>query len=216
ANVRASVTQEMVFVIATAVNRAHQAWSNDSVFLDGLKLDFFYLGSASGYRYRKVIPKLVDEPILRVNPTLAAILEAAPVRLKLDMAALRALPNHDVALTELSPRDGEALPCIKLTHQALGYTAYIALGGKPKSPPKAFVDTGGEVLHFAPKFLNGSWTPLIWFTQIALEIEEEMAARNQETATSPDRATNVRVSDPRGEGPTGPAVRIRSDERPGV
>ena len=177
-NVRASMTQEMVFVIATA-----SGWrirSEESLHVDGLKLDFFYLGKSSGYEYRRFVPEVIDEPVSQVNPALRAFAEAAPVRTRLDFASLRRLPGQDLRVTDMR-LDGAELPCVELTHRAMGYKAAIVFGPDPLARPHVFVDTGAELVRYEPEFLNGGWSPLIWFTQIALEIEKEMACNTEVT-----------------------------------
>ncbi len=172
ASVRASATQEMIFVIATLDSRARP--TRGSIHRHGLKLSFYYLGTCSGYQYVRVTPELVNEPMVTVGPALSALADADPVRARLDFANLRRLTNYDIRVSEIAARDGGApRACVCARHRAREYTVLIETGDAPLSAPSVFVETGGRVMQYTPAFLNEDTAAHIWFAPLVLAVERE-------------------------------------------
>ena len=178
-NVRASRSQEMVFVIATAASVHGADRSADSLYRDGLKLDFFHMGRSSGYEYRHFRPEVVQGAALSVPAELRRFAAADPVRAKLDLDNLRRLTAYRMTLGELPSDSHSGRPCIEMTHRARDFKTIIAFSADPDRRPEVFVDTGSQVMQFQPAYLNGSWAPgLVWFTPIVLDVEREMTGRH--------------------------------------
>jgi hypothetical protein len=165
ANVRESHSQEMVFVIATATS-AH--WGNrspESVYQEALKVDFYYMGKASAYQYRRFRPEVVQGPALSVPIELRRFAAADPIRARLDFDNLRRLTGYRMTLCEL-PVDGQrSRHCIVMTHKSNRFKAMIAFSGDPQERPDVFVERESQVVQFQPSYLNGGGTPgVVWFT----------------------------------------------------
>ncbi len=179
ANVRESHSQEMVFTIATVASTHRGNRSPDSLYHDGLKLDFYYLGKASAYQYRHFRPEVVDGAVISAAAELRGFAAADPVRTRLDFENLRRLANYHMGLVQQATSDQARRPCIVMKHKTGGFTAMIAFSADPRQRPDVFVeDNAHQVMQFQPSYLNGAWTPgLVWFTPIILDIEREMSAR---------------------------------------
>ncbi|MCG3131527.1 MAG: hypothetical protein FLDDKLPJ_02323 [Phycisphaerae bacterium] len=179
ANVRESHSQEMVFTIATVASAHRGNRSPDSLYHDGLKLDFYYLGKGSAYQYRHFRPEVVDGAVISAAAELRGFAAADPVRTRLDFENLRRLANYHMGLVQQATSDQARRPCIVMKHKTGGFTAMIAFSADPRQRPDVFVeDNAHQVMQFQPSYLNGAWTPgLVWFTPIILDIEREMSAR---------------------------------------
>lgn len=176
-NVRDSRGQEMVFIIATAASARRDVRSAKSLYRDGLKLDFFYLGRSSGYHYRSFKPEIVDGQPLQVGTQLRRFTQADPLRARLDLENLRNLTAYQMTILELAFNGQPPRPCIRMRHRSRGFKTIIAFTGDPKTRPEVYIDAGSELLRYQPEYLDGRWTDLIWFTPIVLEVEREMASR---------------------------------------
>lgn len=214
-NVLASRTREMVFCIATVASR--HAWSAaqdpTSICLEGLKLDFYYLGYASGFEYRKVLPHTADdEPALWAPPAMLGLLRRGLQRTRLDWTNLCSLPQFCVRLCEIAI-DASRKPCLELCHRTEGWKALI-LVGDASGPPQVMVERHGTMSQFRPEFLAKHWTPHIWFTEIALAVAQEMAAAVCSQQLTPDEPLMAQVSGDRKfaaeSGGVGVAVNERS------
>ena len=176
-SVRDSRSQEMVFVIATAASAHWGGRSADSICRDGLKLDFYYLGSSSGYEYRHFRPDVVQAQALAVPVRLRRFAAADPVRVKLDFDNLRRLTAYRMKVGEL-PGDGQrSRPCVEMVHKVRNFKTIIAFSADPQERPEVYVDNGSQVMQFQPAYLNGGWTGLVWFAPIVLDVEREMTGR---------------------------------------
>lgn len=184
ANVRESHSQEMVFVIATVASAHRGNRSPDSLYHDGLKLDFYYLGKASGYQYRHFRPEVVEGAALSAPAELRRFAAADPVRTRLDFENMRRLANYHMGLVQQATGDQACRPCIVMKHKTDGFTAMIAFSADPRQRPDVFVeDNAHQVMQFQPSYLNGAWTPgLVWFTPIILDIEREVRGRRSVSA----------------------------------
>lgn len=179
-NVKALATKEMVFVIATVpYGRVFQ--SADSLYRDGLKLDFYYLGKSSGYEYRKVLPEVVAMPALKAGPLLRAYVQADPARARMDLGNLRRLTGFHMRVLE-GPEAGagEGRLCIELAHRSGRYKATLVVGADPEAAPSVVIEQGQgkDLMEFRPEFLDSRWVPQVWLTPIAVAVEKEMAAPN--------------------------------------
>lgn len=190
ANVMASNTKEMVFGIAT-VMREHSRPQIDpnSFYVDGLKIDFFYLGSASRFRYVKVKPREIDEPALALPPVLVELIARNPERARFDWPSLCSLSQFKVRLTAVDDPSG-SYPCVELTHRRDGWIAMIVLGESNDAPPHVYIDHAGQLEHFDAPIVAEKWSSHIWLTEIALALDGEMKARKQQTVA----VTNPRIS----------------------
>jgi len=187
-NVRASRSQEMVFVIATAASSHWGGQSEGGLCHAGLKLNFYYLGKASGYEYRRFRPEVVEGEALSASEPLRRFIEADPVRARLDFDNLRRLTDYTMTVSELPGEDGTRRPCIEMTHKTRGFRTLIAFSGDPRKRPEVLVDTGAQMAQFQPAYLNGGWTSVVWFTPIVLDIERELTGRHS-AAAGKDTAT---------------------------
>ncbi len=196
-NVRASATQEMVFIVITETPAAWGKKSSDSLYSEGLKLDVFYMGEASGYEYSKVLPEIVDMPILTVTPSLRAFCDAAPLRTRLDFANLRRLHDYEMRLRALALGGKERL-CVELTHCTRGFSTLIVFGPNPDAKPAVLVERNGAMMEYDSPFLRDHWTPMIWFTQIALavekELEDERPKAKAAVSAAPSRSSTLAFS----------------------
>ena len=176
ASVSASATHELVFVIVTVAQSSRS--SVKSVYRDGLKFDFYYLGMSSAYRYVKIAPEIADVPVLIGGPVLEAFFDANPVRAVLDFANLHRLSHYSLQLTE-SELDGvdPARACICLTHHSRPYEILIEFAADTSSVPRIMVDLDGHLFDYEPEFLNPATAPSIWFTPLVLAVEREIESR---------------------------------------
>lgn len=178
ANVRASHSQEMVFVIATAESAYWGVRSPHGLCRHGLTLHFYYLGKSSGYEYRRFRPEVIQSTALSVPIDLRRFAAGDPIRTRLDFDNLRRLTAYRMTVGEL-PADGQhSRPCIVMTHKTKGFKAMIAFSADPRQRPEVFVENDTQMMQFQPTYLNGGWTAgLVWFTPIVLDIEREMTGR---------------------------------------
>jgi len=177
-NVRDSHSQEMVFVIATAASAHWGGRSAESLRRDGLNLNFFYLGKASGYEYRRFRPEVVQGEALAASVELRRFTEADPVRARLDFDNLRRLTAYRMTVGELPLDAQDGRLCVEMTHRTRGFRTMIAFSADPWQRPEVYVDTGSQLMQYQPAWLNGGWTGLVWFTPIVLEVEREMTNRH--------------------------------------
>lgn len=178
-NVRDSRSQEMVFLIATKASAHGGGRSATSIYHAGLKLDFFYLGKASGYEYRPFRPEIVRGEAVTASEELRRFATADHVRARLDFDNLRRLTDYRMTMAELPTSGEHNRPCIEMTHKTRGFKTLIAFSADPRQRPEVFVDDGSQLMQFQPAWLNGSWLPsLVWFTPIVLNVEREMAGRH--------------------------------------
>lgn len=177
-NVVAADGEEMVFVIMTARPCGLFAQS-DCLIERGLKLDFYYLGRASGFRYRKVVPTLSPTPPLVVGPSLRAFADADPLRVAMDLHALTRLPGLDVRILESTREShGDGRLCIDLVHRGGRYKATFLLGEHPALRPRVLVATAaGSVQEWESDLLESHWTPDAWLTPVAFALQKEMAGQ---------------------------------------
>jgi len=203
-NVRESRTREMVFVIATAASARWGSDSSDSVYRGGLKLNFFYLGKASGYEYRRFVPEIVEGQALQTPASLRRFAAVSPARARLDFENLRRLTAYRMTVSEMTGNGRQPRPCIKMHHKRLGFKTIIAFGPDPGAHPEVYVETGGEILRYQPQFLNGGWTDLIWFTPIVLEVEREITGRRGAGRANHTETTTGERSAPAGVKSSGP------------
>ncbi len=174
ANVCASRSQEMVFAIATDAS-AHRPDRLQNGFIhDGLKLDFFYLGKESGYRYAKVVPEIIDGHTLIVPTQLRQFAGAFPERALLDFDNLRRLRNYRMAILQMPNDDGDICPCIQMTHRTKGFQTIVILTGQPRQPLDVLVKIGTNITRFQASYLDGRLSDLIWFTPIILDVERQL------------------------------------------
>lgn len=205
ANVRASHTQEMVFAIATAESAHWGGRSPSSLYYQGLKFDFFYLGQASNYEYRHCEPEIVDGAALDVPLELRRFAMADSMRARLDFENLRRLAHYRMALTALPDPDGASRPCIVMRHKSKGFSALIAFSADPHKCPEVFVEVGSELREFRPAYLNGGWVGgVVWFTPIVLDIEREMSACQSNGVGSTSRPRSCERSAHAGARTSGP------------
>ena len=209
ANVRASHSQEMVFVIATNAVATWGRRLSESLIRGGIKLDFFYLGTASDYEYCRFQPDIVEGQALRIPAELLRLAKLAPVRTRLDLENLQRLTDYEMNVSEMAiGEDAEPRPCIQMRHKTQGFTTLITFGGDPQGRPEVYVENGGEVLRYEANYLAGDWARVIWFTPIVMDVEREMAARRRQvagTATTHSAATETRpaYADAKCPGPQG-------------
>jgi len=206
-NVRASHSQEMVFVIATRASAYGSSQSDESLCHAGLKLDFFYLGKASGYEYRHFRPQVVQGEPIAVSEELRRFADADPVRARLDFDNLRRLMDYRMKIGELPGDGGRGRPCVEMTHKTLRFRTLIAFSADPRQRPEVLVDDGTQLMQFQPAWLNGSWLPgLVWFTPIVLNVEREMTGR-RDADTGNDIETSASVRSAHAEGKvSGPSI----------
>ncbi len=178
ANVRASRSQEMVFLIATAESTHRGTRSPNSFYCDGLKLDFYYLGKSSDYEYRRFRPELIEGGALSVPSDLRGFAAADPIRMRLDFDNLRRLRDYRMTVNEI-PDDGvNSRTCIVMQHKTKKFRVMIAISANPLKAPDVFVERGSDMMNFKPAYLNGGWMPgLMWFAPIVLDIEREITGR---------------------------------------
>ncbi|MBI3268912.1 MAG: hypothetical protein HYZ53_07815 [Planctomycetes bacterium] len=166
-NVLASSTQEMVFAILTADFPEDAGGARrpaDCLRLDGLKVSFFYLGLASGYRYRQFVPEVV-ESVARSEDRPAAT----------ELSRVLGLPEHEARLARLSPRGQAPIPCVELVHRRTRRRILIGFPRAPGANPIAFVDTGAEMLAWESPLLSAPRGARSWFPGLLEEVERELA-----------------------------------------
>ncbi len=174
ANVCASRSQEMVFAIATVAS-AHRPERLQNGFIhDGLKLDFFYLGKKSGYRYARVLPEIIDGHALIVPAQLRHFAEAFPERALLDFDNLRRLRNYRMAILQMPNDDGDICPCIRMTHRTKRFQTIMIFTGQPRQPLDVLVKIGTNITRFQASYFDGRFSDLIWFTPIILDVERQL------------------------------------------
>jgi len=186
-NVLASHTKEMVFCIITAAAEHRWGASTDmsSIYVDGLKLDIFYLGSASNFEYSKVSVQCIAEPMLALPAMLEEMLSRRPEQARLDWLALRSLKDFSLRVLDISEHPRISSPCIELTHQSEPWKLIIMPSELSDSPPVVLVDDGGDVRQLHDDFLAEKWTPHIWLTEIAFTAAEWMASGRRAGAHAP-------------------------------
>jgi hypothetical protein len=179
ANVRASATQEMIFVIATlrsAYNGSARI-HGDNNCIAGIKLDFYYLGHTSGFRYRRIQPEQVDEPILIVPEYLRGRVREDAVAAKLDSLCLRNIPATRVHLRELvSPDGGPALPCLEIVGDDRQERLILLLGESSHDTPQVLVELDGRLEAVdMPSPVEGTDCP--WLTHLVLKARKIVSRR---------------------------------------
>jgi len=172
-NVKASTTGEMIFVIATGQSNRLQSRSAQSLYLNGLKLDFFYLGKSSNFQYQKVVPEVVDMPIMHIMSELRLFAEIDPVRARLDFSNLHRLPNYEVRITQKINDNCKQNICVELAHRK-GFKVLIFFSNDPDAKPQVEFEFCGDTLPYKPDYLKGKWAPQVWFSQIALDAEKRI------------------------------------------
>lgn len=187
ANVTASKTKEMVFCIATAV-REHSSVGRDamSCYVDGLKLDFFYMGEASRFKYEKIKPREIDEPALVIPAAMKQLLRRDSQRAYLDCASLISLEQFKVLFTQMND-----LPSVQLEHRDDNWRAMIILGESDDSPPTVFIEHGPDIEKFEAPLIVEKWTPHLWLSAIALAIDEYMSDRSSAQCSEPSIAARA-------------------------
>ncbi len=178
ANVRASRSQEMVFGIVTAGWPRRDKRSDSSIWLAGLKFDFFYLGKVSGYQYARVVPESIDGRLLAVPAALRRFAKAFPERAVLDFDNLRRLRNYRMTVSVLPTTHGVESPCIEMTHKTRNYRTLILFSDASSQSPEVLVEIDGEITRFESSYLNGQFLPVVWFTPIVLEVERALTNRH--------------------------------------
>jgi len=175
ANVLASNSQEMVFVIATGAHAHRGGEAKDSLYVDGLKLDFFYMGVDSGFEYRKVMPKIArGEAALKIDDSLKCFYDSDPVRVVLDFDNLRRLTDYSFRFTICSMGDGHSSPCVEMTHKRLEYRLLIFFGDSAFEKPDVYVDIGQEIVQYDSDYVKNTPAAHLCFTQIALAAERDV------------------------------------------
>jgi hypothetical protein len=175
ANVLASNSQEMVFVIATGAHAHRGGEAKDSLYVDGLKLDFFYMGVDSGFEYRKVMPKIArGEAALEIDDSLKRFYDSDPVRVVLDFDNLHRLPDYSYRFTICSMGDGHSSPCVEMTHRLLEYRLLIFFGDSAFEKPDVYVNIGEEIVQYDSDYVKDTPAAHLCFTQIALAAERDV------------------------------------------
>lgn len=153
ANARASASGEMVFVIATDLpdfggrlgDRFNDATPGDNRWMQvaNLRLNFFYLGKASGYRYRRIMPRLdSSEPVLEMPESLRSWSERSPLQFRLDLACLRSIPGWTLQLPEQEPT------CLVLTRREHDEQVIVFLDNYPVGLPRVYVRlSAGQIVE---------------------------------------------------------------------
>ena len=203
-NVRESWTQEMVFVIAKPASERWGSCSSDSVYRGGLKLNFFYIGKASNYEYRRFVPEIVEGKALQASVSLRQFAAFSPARARLDFENLRRLTAYKMEVFEMARDDGQHQSCIEMHHKRLKFKTLIVFSPEAGDCPEVYVETGGEIWRYQSQSLNGGWSHLIWFTPIILEIEREMTGQHGTDHTNHYETTTGKWSVPAGVKSSGP------------
>ena len=179
ANVNASATQEMVFVIATELRHhtARRGLDAMSLYSEGLKVDVFYLGFATNCQYQRVVPMIVDdEPAVPIPPLLDRLVDAFPDRFPLDWACLRSLKGWQLRIRQIH-LGGLDQDCLELSCQTAKCRIVLVMAEDVTRAPLAFVEEPEAINQFEPRFLAGGWTEHIWLTEIVLAILREKAEK---------------------------------------
>lgn len=169
-NVRASATQEMVFAIATAVETHASDNLEGAILREGLKLDFYYLGKASGYRYARIQPRIAEDGLLEIAPALRAWIVSDPTRARLELEVLRRLPGFSVSLMR---QDGAASGFL-VSRNDIAYD--VAVVFDPDSgQPSVCVRFGGDLVEYRSDVLDSPYARHAWLAGTMLEIVRDMA-----------------------------------------
>ena len=179
ANVRTSRSGEMVFVIATLARAHHRSAFESCLLAEPLKLDFFYLGEASDYEYRKFLPRIVDEPVLEVPDLLRELERDHPGRLRHELDCLRRIDGLRLRLAG-TRIDDQTVPALHVCENQGKWTAVILLDGYPKSPPRVYVEKDGSEKELHAPFLDGQWSPYVWLAAVVLFIQSAMQAEPED------------------------------------
>ena len=175
ANVLASNSQEMVFVIATDA-RAHRGGQvRGSMYVGGLKLDFFYMGVDSNSEYRAFLPTIAyGVAALEVDDSLERFHDSDPVRVVLDFDNLRRLAGYSYRFTLCPMGDGHAGPCVEMTHKRLGFKLLILFGDSAFERPEVYVQIGEKIVQYDSEYIKSTPVEHLCFTQIALAAERDV------------------------------------------
>jgi len=197
-NVKASVSQEMVFIIVTSLAAHPKEPDERCVCHDGLKFDVFYMGKSSDYEYVKIVPNVIAGNALSVVPRMDKYYKSDPTRVTLDFENLQRLARFDFQVVhnrENGPEQaGEC--CVQLAHKKLNYKILICIGDSTSEVPEVYIEAGNKYTTYCPDFLNATPPEHIWLTDLALSaargLEEKFRKRKK---TLP--ATKVLECEPR-------------------
>jgi len=179
-NVRASRTREMVFGIVTLGRYGRWMRIAESLYSLGAKIDFYYLGFASDYQYRKVQIEVSDEPMVRVPDEVRRIAESGLID-PLDWRCLRSLEGCAVGLSHVDLGEVSGT-CVRVRGE--DETQVLAFPGQGEGGrPVVFVDREGDLCQFEPAWLVEHWTPQVWLTPLVLEALRQ--ARGQREPVEP-------------------------------
>ena len=186
ANVLASNSQEMVFVIATGAHAHRGGEAKDSMYVDGLKLDFFYMGVDSGFEYRKFMPAIAQgKAVLEIDDSLKRFYDSDPVRVVLDFDNLRRLAGYSYRFITCPMGDGHASPCVEMTHKRLGYRLLILFGDSAFERPEVYVEIGDGIVQYDSDYVKNTPAAHLCFTQIAMAAERDVrTSLTQNTITN--------------------------------
>lgn len=181
-NVRASNTQEMVFVIATdqrhvrqrrldGLRRATEPPGQEDA-LRGLRLNFFYLGKASEYRYRRVAPRVAgDEPMLSFPLSLRTWHAFDPTRFVLELDVLRRIAGWSMRIVPGS--DAVSLQFVSPTRRTC---VLVRVEDYPQQPPAIFVRMpSGQTVEYDEAALHlPGWSPRTWLISLLLPLLQDL------------------------------------------
>ena len=191
-NVINSRSKEMVFVIATKEYSRHLDHSKESMYVDGLKLDFFYLGADSNYEYRHFLPSVMPGDAIEINDSLRRFFDCDVTKVILDFDNLRRLNNFSYQLLDYPMDGGCASPCVELTHKILSFKVLIFFGDSTAEKPTVYIEVGDEIMEYIPDYLKDTHAEHVWFTQIALSAEQEFGKRmKHETDISQTKSMDI-------------------------
>jgi hypothetical protein len=183
-NVRASSTREMVFVIATLQSAYREPpRSSRCICIGGIRLDFYYLGHASGFRYAKIRPELAEEPALVVPDYLRQQAECDWQATSLDWQCLQLMRGTRFSTCALRLGD-EAAPvnCVELSGD--GERLLLLLPEAPWDPPQVLVELNGELVELDAPAPGTDRTLLL--SRMVLAARRALAGRRRDAMEGAD------------------------------
>ena len=131
-------------------------------------------------RDQKVVPEVVDIPIMHIMSELRLFAETDPVRARLDFSNLHRLPNYEVRISKKINGSCKQNLCVELAHRK-GFKVLIFFSNDPEAKPQVKFEFCGETGPYKPDYLDGKWVPQVWFAQIALDAEKRFLSAMMKT-----------------------------------